>query len=102
MRTLIHPHTKDLRFGHVLQALSDPTRLQIVRALLQDPPQDCQDIYPQMPKSTRSHHFRILREAGITHTAIIGSRHIVTIRQRDLEERFPGLLTVIMHTTGPD
>ena len=98
----MHPRTEELRFSVVLQALSDPTRLNIVRALLHNPPQACQDIFPQMPKSTRSHHFRILREAGITYTTTVGPRHVVTVRERDLEERFPGLLNVLVHATGPD
>lgn len=102
MRTLMHPAREELRLSVVLQALSDPTRLHIVRALLQNPPQECQDIYSQMPKSTRSHHFRILREAGITQTTIIGARHSVTIRQQDLDARFPGLLNVLIRTTEPD
>lgn len=102
MRTLMHPRMEELRFSVVLQALSDPARLHIIRALLHDPPQACQDILPQMPKSTRSYHFRVLREAGITHTVIIGSQHVVTVRQHDLETRFPGLLKGLVQATAPD
>ena len=47
-------------------------------------------------KSTLSHHLRVLREAGITHTHVLGSRREVSLRWGDLETRFPGLLTAIL------
>jgi DNA-binding transcriptional ArsR family regulator len=47
-------------------------------------------------KSTMSHHARILREAGITHSRVQGARRIMTLRRDDLDARFPGLLDAIL------
>ena len=47
-----------------------------------------------------SHHFRVLREAGITHTRIDGTTRHVTLRREDLDARFPGLLDAVLAGAG--
>jgi DNA-binding transcriptional ArsR family regulator len=47
-------------------------------------------------KSTISHHFRVLREAGIIRSTPRGRQLMITLRREDLEARFPGLLTPIL------
>jgi DNA-binding transcriptional ArsR family regulator len=43
-----------------------------------------------------SHHFKVLREAGVTHTRADGTKRMMSLRQIELEERFPGLLASIL------
>ena len=52
----------------------------------------------EVPKSTGSHHFKVLREAGLIRMVPQGRRVLVSLRRADLEERFPGLLDAILHT----
>ena len=46
-------------------------------------------------KATRSHHFKVLREAGLTHTRVVGTARHVTLRRDELDRRFPGLLDAV-------
>jgi DNA-binding transcriptional ArsR family regulator len=43
-----------------------------------------------------SHHFRVLRDAGLVHTQNVGTLHMNSLRSADLNSRFPGLLTAIL------
>lgn len=94
------PAVECLDLSEVLAALADPGRLATVALLAGAGPQTCKYI-PELigvdwGKSTLSHHLRVLREAGITHTHVLGSRREVSLRWADLERRFPGLLTAVL------
>ncbi|HET7146797.1 MAG TPA: helix-turn-helix domain-containing protein [Gaiellaceae bacterium] len=90
------PAAGDLELEHVLQALSDPVRLEIVRSLAAGGEQACGAMPLPVSASTRSHHFRILRDAGITVTRAAGTHRYVSLRRKDLDRRFPGLLDVVL------
>ena len=47
-------------------------------------------------KSTLSHHFKVLREAGVTRTRVNGTHRYVSLRGDELESRFPGLLRSVL------
>ena len=96
MRTLHHPRIDEIALPDVLHALSDPVRLQIVRALADREEQSCSSVEASVSKSTLSHHFKVLREAGVTHTRVNGTHRLVSIRREELEERFPGLLDSVL------
>jgi DNA-binding transcriptional ArsR family regulator len=96
VRTLLHPAADDLSLPVVLHALSDPARLAVVRQLAHGVERHCYELDLGLSKATCSYHFRVLREAGITHTRTIGKHHCITLRQQDLDARFPGLLEVIL------
>ena len=99
MRTLLHPAREDLYLPNILYALSDPLRLRIVGQLAgADQPISCGDIavVREVPKSTGSHQFKVLREAGLIRMAPQGRRVLVSLRREDLEARFPGLLYTIL------
>lgn len=82
-----------------LQALADETRLQIVRELADSPAAcACGSIGLEVSKATRSHHFKALREAGITNTEIVGTKRLVSLRRDEFDERFPGLLDAVLST----
>ena len=95
--TLHHPAKKDLELADVLHALSDPQRLRIVRLLAEDPaPRACGSFGLEISKSTRTHHFRVLRESGVIETRQEGTARMSSLRRDDLEERFPGLLDAVL------
>ncbi|MBV9212900.1 MAG: helix-turn-helix transcriptional regulator [Actinobacteria bacterium] len=96
MRTLHHPRAEELRLPDVLHALSDPVRLEIVRLLADEEERPCSAVEAKVAKSTLSHHFKVLREAGITHTRANGTHRLMSLRKADLDERFPGLLSSVI------
>ena len=96
-KELPQPGRDEIRVETVLQALGEPVRLQIVRALA-DLPQGiaCGDIDLPVTASTRAHHLRILREAGVLSTHTEGTRRISKLRRTDLESLYPGLLSGVL------
>ncbi len=86
---------------NILYALGDPLRLRIVGQLAGvDQAISCGDlqVVKEVPKSTGSHQFKVLREAGLIRMVPQGRRVLVSLRRDDLEARFPGLLQTILHT----
>jgi DNA-binding transcriptional ArsR family regulator len=96
VRDLYHPRLEDVALPNVLHALSDPVRLEIVRVLASTDEIPCSSLNAAVSKSTMSHHFKVLREAGVTHTRANGTKRMMSLRQAELEERFPGLLPSIL------
>lgn len=100
MRELSHPRTQELDLPTVLAALADPIRLKAVVELAERgelAAGECGDLCAaDSAKSTLSHHFRVLREAGVTRTRIDGVHRYVILREADLNRRFPGLLDAIL------
>ncbi len=87
----------------VLQALSDPVRLEIVRQLAAAEDGKglmCNQLRLPVAKSTGSHHLRTLLNAGITAEQEQGTCKYVRLRQADLERRFPGLLDSVLQATS--
>jgi DNA-binding transcriptional ArsR family regulator len=95
--TLIHPSVDEVQLASVMAALSDPVRVTIVRALAaQGEEIACGTLELGVSPATRSHHFRVLREAGITLTRPSGTHRYVSLRRDELDERFPGLLDAVL------
>ena len=93
------PETDELELPAVLEALADPIRLQIVAAVA--PGEVACGSFPlPVGDSTRSHHLRILREAGVTETRVVGTKRLVSLRREDLDRRFPGLLDSVLVATA--
>lgn len=93
-----HPSIDEMRIGDVLAAVADDNRRHVVRELaLSDDPieRSCTSFGLDLSKSTRSHHFKVLREAGVVRQVDHGNKSGVTLRRDDLERRFPGLLELI-------
>jgi DNA-binding transcriptional ArsR family regulator len=91
-----HPAREQIELGAVLHALSDPVRLQIVAALDGDGPRTCGSFGVPVTKSTCTHHFRVLREAGVIRQRQEGTARLNSLRREDLDVRFPGLLDTIL------
>lgn len=100
MTRFVHPATEDITLAGLLGALSDPTRLGILKKLLErrDGSLSCSGAAPcaEMAKSTLSHHFRVLRDAGLIRTTKQGVENLSSVRWDDVNSRFPGLLKAIM------
>jgi len=85
-----------------LYALGDPLRLRVIGQLAGlEQAISCGDIQvvKEVPKSTGSHLFKVLREAGLIRMTPQGRRVLVSLRRDDLEQRFPGLLDTILETS---
>ncbi|MGV9340170.1 ArsR/SmtB family transcription factor [Streptomyces sp. NPDC003688] len=95
---LPEPAVEALRLETVLAALSDPLRLTIVRKLLLESEQfdhPCGWFGLDRPKSSLTHHFKALREAGVTRQRQYGLERRSHVRVEDLNSRFPGLLDLV-------
>jgi DNA-binding transcriptional ArsR family regulator len=95
--SIAHPAVEELELGAVLHALSDPVRLQIVDKLAHsDGDHTCGSFGLPVTKSTCTHHFKVLREAGVIHQRPQGTTRLNRLRRADLDLRFPGLLDTIL------
>jgi DNA-binding transcriptional ArsR family regulator len=82
--------------ARLLYALGDPVRLEIVRQLAHRGEVACGGFGMDMPKSSLSHHFRVLRDAGILGTHPEGTSILNFLRVEELEKQFPGLLKGVL------
>jgi DNA-binding transcriptional ArsR family regulator len=89
------PARDEIELVDVLEAVADPVRLEILGALSGDE-RACGSFPLPVNDSTRSHHFKVLREAGITKTRVVGTQRLVSLRRDDLDARFPGLLDAVL------
>jgi DNA-binding transcriptional ArsR family regulator len=92
------PDVEELSLTAVLHALSDPTRLELVRLMSDGAEHPCSGLYGLggLSVPTLSHHLRVLREAGITNTRIEGKQRFIALRGADLQTRFPGLIAAVV------
>ena len=94
---LHHPDREEIELPAVLNALSDSHRLAIVRTLAADSePRPCGTMTLGLSKSTMTHHFRTLREAGVIEQRREGTAKLTSLRRDDLDARFPGLLDAVL------
>jgi DNA-binding transcriptional ArsR family regulator len=96
MREPHHPSCSEIELSSVLHALSDPARLEIVRRLADGEEPPCGTFDLGLSKATLSHHFRVLREAGLVRTRPEGRKRLLSLRAEELEKRFPGLLDAVL------
>ena len=112
MRKLHHPLISEIEIENILYALGDPIRLDIVKNLAQEEnscslkkltsalilKRSCKHICIQLSlsKSTLSHHFKILREAGVIWCEKEGTQYVNRLRTDELNALFPGLLKSIL------
>jgi len=103
MVQFVHPSKDDITLAGVLGALADPMRLRMIKSMVKEKGcMSCSEAAPcpDMAKSTLSHHFRILREAGLIRTTKQGVEHRNVVRDDDINDRFPGLLKLILKFDG--
>ncbi|MEU0541133.1 helix-turn-helix domain-containing protein [Nocardia sp. NPDC005978] len=97
-----HPERDQIQLANVLAAVGNPLRLCIVRKLASDGEQPCGTIAPGVPKSNLTHHYRVLREAGLIWQRPNGRETLQSLRREDLDARFPGLLDSLIAATHRD
>ena len=93
-----HVHPDDVSLQTALDALADPVRRDIVRALASVPDWEmaCGSFDLSVRKATASHHFTVLRNAGLLEQRDEGSRKVNRLRRAEFDARFPGLLDVVL------
>jgi DNA-binding transcriptional ArsR family regulator len=92
------PDIDDVELVDVMKALADPVRLHIVRVLADGRPRakSLEGWGVDVTKSTMAHHFRTLRESGVTLTIVSGRTHEIQLRRAELDARFPGLIAAVV------
>ena len=94
---IAQPARSELELAAVLHALSDPMRLRIVAALAATDEQPSFGAFDlPVTKSTCTHHFKVLREAGVISQRQHGTARLNSLRREDLDARFPGLLDSVL------
>lgn len=97
-----HPDPATFSIDALLHALADPARRAIVASLAADKACDgkglacAQAAPPNLPKSTMSHHYAVLRAAGLVRAVKDGTAVIHTLRCEEVEARFPGVLSSVL------
>lgn len=107
MRPLFHPSIEDVSVEAILHALSDPTRAAIFAQVAgQGCVQGCSTFSRvgerDIPKSSLSQHFKVLRDAGLIHSERHGVEMRNTTRCGEVDARFPGLLAAILNAYAGD
>lgn len=87
----------------IIQALADPVRLEIVRQLAGCPSEGeltCGSVSLPVSKSTASHHFKTLLDAGVIAERSQGTRKYLHLRREELDRRFPDLIDSVLRATA--
>lgn len=93
-----HPEEGEINLGAVLLAIADPLRRRVVMELAQAPEgteRTCVSFGLPVSKATLTHHFRVLREAGLIRQVNRGNSRAATLRGAEIGRRLPGLLDLI-------
>ena len=101
MRPLFHPSLEAVSVEGILHALSDPVRVAIFAEIVGSKcSQSCSNFLKisdmDIPKSTLSQHFKVLREAGLVRGERRGVEMLNTSRCAEIDKRFPGLIASIV------
>ncbi len=99
---LRHPDVEEMELAAVLHALSDPMRLRIALALAHGGEHNCKSFDLPVTKSTCTHHFKVLREAGVIRQRQLGTTRLNSLRRAELDRRFPGLLDAVLAGAAPE
>jgi DNA-binding transcriptional ArsR family regulator len=103
VRPVPHPDSDDRELATlatVLRALGDPVRLELVRRMATHGEERCLPADLRVAKSTLSHHWRVLREAGISRTRPEGRARWMSLCRDELDSRYPGLLDAVLGPLG--
>jgi DNA-binding transcriptional ArsR family regulator len=97
---IFHLEREEIELEAVLHALSDPMRLRMVSELARGGERQCGSIDLPVTKSTCTHHFKVLREAGVIEQRQEGTARLNSLRRDDLDARFPGLLETVLRAAS--
>jgi DNA-binding transcriptional ArsR family regulator len=86
----------------VLAALADPVRIAVVRCLAEaKDPRPCGSFGINVTKSTLSHHFKTLHQAGLIQGRYEGTRKLIWLRRAEVDAVYPGLLDSVLRAAAP-
>jgi DNA-binding transcriptional ArsR family regulator len=87
----------EIELTRILNALGDPVRLAIVRELADGESHACGTFsHLGVSRSTLSHHFKVLREAGLVETRAEGHHRLNSLRREQVDASYPGLLDSVL------
>jgi DNA-binding transcriptional ArsR family regulator len=97
-RGLTHIDPEAVSLQVALEALADPVRRSILRQLAASPQwsRACGTFDLGVTKATSSHHFAVLRGAGLIEQRDEGARRLNRLRVEEFDRRFPGLLKLVL------
>ena len=99
-RTYWIPEREDITIYGILAALSDPTRLGIVRAIAERDECCPFDFLEVTSKQNLTHHFKVLREAGLIQSRYEGRQKFVSLRRELIDDMFPGMLDGLLNAVA--
>lgn len=93
-----HTHPDAVPVLTALAALADPVRLTLVRELASSPEwsRACGSFDVPVGKAALSHHFAVLRGAGLVEQRDQGPKRVNRLRRAEFDARFPGLLELVL------
>ncbi|WP_406865015.1 transcriptional regulator [Streptomyces sp. HUAS MG47] len=99
-----HTHPDDVPVLTALSALADPVRLTLVRELAdsEDWSRACGSFDVPVGKAALSHHFTVLRAAGLVEQRDQGPKRVNRLRREEFDTRFPGLLDLVLRRAEGD
>lgn len=105
MKPLLHPSVESITVEGILHALSDPVRAAIFAEIADsDGTMTCSTFLTvrdrNIPKSTLSQHFKVLRDSGLIRSERQGVEMRSSSRCAEIEARFPGLMPAIVDALG--
>lgn len=96
-RRIEHPELSEVSLQQVLEALVDPVRRTVVSQLARaEADISCGTFDVPVSLSTLTHHFTVLREAGVIRQYYVGTTKLNTLRLAEMEQRFPGVLSALV------
>ncbi|MDT0462977.1 ArsR/SmtB family transcription factor [Streptomyces gibsoniae] len=100
----VHMDPEDVAVLTALSAVADPVRLKLIRELAgsADWTRSCGSFDVPVGKAALSHHFSVLRGAGLVEQRDEGPRRVNRLRREEFDARFPGLLDLLLRADGVD
>ncbi|MFB7997358.1 ArsR/SmtB family transcription factor [Streptomyces sp. NPDC056002] len=94
----VHTHPDDVPLLTALSALADPVRIQLIRDLADQPDWtlSCSNFDVPVGRAAKSHHFSVLRDAGLVEQRDQGPKRLNRLRREEFDDRFPGLLDLAL------
>lgn len=98
----VHTDPEDVSVLTALSALADPVRIQLIRELAgsADWARSCGSFDVPVGKAALSHHFSVLRGAGLVEQRDQGPKRVNRLRREEFDARFPGLLDLVLRADG--
>ncbi|MDX3227606.1 helix-turn-helix domain-containing protein [Streptomyces sp. ME19-01-6] len=100
----VHADPDEVSVLTALSALADPVRIQLIRELAgsADWTRSCGSFDVPVGKAALSHHFSVLRGAGLLEQRDQGPKRVNRLRREEFEARFPGLLGLLLRSDGAE